>query len=153
MDPSGVRLRDWLGMGEELFYDADFLAIAPMGFCFPGHDAKGGDRPPRQECAPAWRAELMAHLQGLELALLVGRYAQTWHLGPLARPTVTETVRDWRDILETTRADGLAYLPLPHPSWRNNAWIKANPWFESELLPELKARVAELRSAYSAMRG
>ncbi|MEL7049703.1 MAG: uracil-DNA glycosylase family protein, partial [Pseudomonadota bacterium] len=138
----------WLGLGEADFYDAEFLAIAPMGFCFPGYDAKGGDRPPRRECAPQWRRGLVDQLVGLELALLVGRYAQEWHLGPLARPTLTETVRDWDTILKVTAQSGIGYVPMPHPSWRNNGWLKANPWFEADLVPELKSRVRGLLDAH-----
>ncbi|MEO1204802.1 MAG: uracil-DNA glycosylase family protein [Pseudomonadota bacterium] len=143
-DPSGVRLRAWLGLGEDDFYDDAFLAIAPMGFCFPGYDAKGGDLPPRRECAPAWRADLIPRLTGLKLALLVGGYAQAWHLGALAGRNLTESVQRWETILQTTSDAGLGYLPLPHPSWRNNGWLKANPWFEQELLPELQTRVRTL---------
>lgn len=143
-DPSGDRLRDWLGIGPEVFYDASRVAIVPMGFCFPGLDAKGGDLPPRAECAPAWRARVFAELPNVELLLLVGQYAQRWHLAAREerRGTLTETVKDWRRILARGRLPLL--LPLPHPSWRNNAWLKANPWFASELLPELRAHVARL---------
>lgn len=144
MDPSGVRLRAWMGVDEATFYDTRCVAIAPMGFCFPGYDAKGGDLPPRRECAPAWRAELLGHLDRLRLVLLVGSYAQKWHLGPIAGANLTETVRDWQRILEETERTGPACLPLPHPSWRNNGWLKANPWFEAELVPELQARVSRL---------
>lgn len=133
-----------MGLGDADFYDTRLVAIAPMGFCFPGYDAKGGDLPPRRECAPAWRRELLSHLDGLELVLLVGSYAQTWHLGPLAGANLTETVRDWKRILRETSEAGPSCLPLPHPSWRNNAWIKANPWFEAELLADLQARVARI---------
>jgi len=139
MDPSGVRLRAWLDVDEATFYDADKFIIAPMGFCFPGYDAKGGDLPPRRECAPRWRDTLMARLPRLRLALLVGSYAHAWHLGGLAQASSRETVRRWRNILDATSEP--AYLPMPHPSWRNNAWLKANPWFEAELLPELRTRV------------
>ncbi|MEO1282162.1 MAG: uracil-DNA glycosylase family protein [Pseudomonadota bacterium] len=147
-DPSGVRLRAWLGLDEDTFYDADFLAIAPMGFCFPGYDAKGGDLPPRRECAPTWRADLLPQLAGLELALLVGSYAQRWHLGSLAGKTLTDTVKNWETILDSSAAFGPAYLPLPHPSWRNNGWLKTNPWFEAELVPELQRRVQALLAAH-----
>lgn len=140
MDPSGVRLRDWLGLDEAAFYDAARVAIVPMGFCFPGYDDKGGDRPPRKECAPLWREEVLGQLPELRLALLIGRYAQAWHLGGALKPTLSETVADWRAILERDAAPRV--LPLPHPSWRNNGWIKRHPWFEAELLPDLKRRVA-----------
>ena len=133
-DPSGDRLRDWMGVGEEEFYDTSRIAIVPMGFCFPGQDAKGGDLPPRPECAERWRARLFEHLPRIDLLLLVGQYAQSWHLGSAKRKSLTETVMNWREY-------GPAAIPLPHPSWRNNAWIRKNPWFESELLPVLKREV------------
>ena len=136
-DPSGDRLRNWLGIAEDVFYDAARVAVVPMGFCFPGLDAKGGDLPPRKECAPAWRQQLMDGLSSLRLIVLVGAYAQRWHLGPAAKKTLTATVQGWR-------AYGPLYVPIPHPSWRNNAWIRKNPWFETDLLPPLRARVARL---------
>ena len=139
-DPSGVRLRDWLGLEEATFYDPREVAILPMGFCFPGLDAKGGDRPPRPECAPAWRARLLAELPRLELVICLGAYAMRWHMGEAWAGTVDETVRNWRA--------GLMLAPpviaLPHPSWRNSGWLNRNPWFGAELLPELRARVARL---------
>ena len=134
-DPSGDRLRDWMGVTEEEFYDDRKIAIVPMGFCFPGLDDKGGDLPPRKECAEEWRNRVFEHLGDVHVTLLVGQYAQKWHLGKARRKTLTETVSCWRDYLPQ-------YLPLPHPSWRNNAWIKKNPWFEQELLPELRALVS-----------
>ena len=140
-DPSGVRLRAWLNMPEEVFYDESRVAIVPMGFCFPGQDGKGADLPPRPECAPAWRARLMAALPNVRLVLAVGQYAQRWHLGDLCRRTLTETVRHWREAYE--RSDP-PVIPLPHPSWRNNAWLKKNPWFEEEVLPFARARIDEL---------
>ncbi len=133
-DPSGDRLRDWMGVSEEEFYDTSRIAIVPMGFCFPGQDAKGGDLPPRPECAEQWRARLFDHLPQIDLFLLVGQYAQGWHLGSAKRKSLTETVMNWREY-------GPGAIPLPHPSWRNNAWIRKNPWFESELLPVLKREV------------
>ena len=142
MDPSGVRLRNWMGIGEEDFYEPAKVAIIPMGFCFPGYDKKGGDLPPRRECAAAWRARALAELPNLELVLLVGQYAQAWHLGADKRRTVTETVAAWRDYLAKDSLPRL--LPLPHPSWRNNAWISKNLWFEMELLPELKRLVQSI---------
>jgi uracil-DNA glycosylase len=138
LDPSGVRLRAWMGVTEAEFYDARRIAIVPMGFCFPGYDTKGGDLPPRRECAPAWRSRMLAEIPNLSLALLIGRYAQTWHLTGLA-PTLTETVTDWRKILNATSKP--AMLVLPHPSWRNTGWLKRNTWFEAELLPDLRRRV------------
>ncbi|WP_245268178.1 uracil-DNA glycosylase family protein [Methylorubrum extorquens] len=140
-DPSGRRLRDWLGLDEAAFYDPARVAILPMGACFPGLDAKGGDRPPRRECAPAWRADLLAGLPQLDLILVIGQYAQAWHLGP--RPGgLTETVARWRAILDASARPRV--LPLPHPSWRNNGWLRTNPWFEAELLPVLRAEVARV---------
>ena len=142
-DPSGDRLRDWLGVDEAAFYDLDKFAIVPMGFCFPGLDAKGSDLPPRRECAPAWRNEVMATMPQLRLVLAIGAYAQSWHLGSLKKKTLTETVENWREILAATE-DGVAVLPLPHPSWRNTSWLKRHPFFEAELIPELQRRVREL---------
>jgi uracil-DNA glycosylase len=141
MDPSGVRLRGWLGVDEATFYDAARIAIVPMGHCFPGQDAKGGDLPPRPECAQRWRAPVFARLPALELILCIGQYAQGWHL-PERRAGLTDTVRDWRAILGHSRKPRI--LPMPHPSWRNNGWLKANPWFEAELLPELRRQLAGL---------
>ena len=136
-DPSGDRLRDWLGVDSETFYDERHVAIVPMGFCFPGLDAKGGDLPPRKECAPLWREKLFAELKEIKLTLVVGSYAQAWHLKGRTKPTLTETVKAWREY-------GPKVMPLPHPSWRNNAWVKKNLWFESELLPVLRKRVAKV---------
>lgn len=141
-DASGDRLRDWLQVSRDRFYDPDRFAIVPMGFCFPGYDAKGSDLPPRRECAPHWRARVIAAMPQIELVLAVGAYAQAWHLGPLARRGMTETVRDFRAFL--TPEQGPPVLPLPHPSWRNTGWIRRNPWFEAELLPVLAARVSAL---------
>ena len=138
-DPSGDRLRDWMGVSPDEFYDDGKVAIVPMGFCFPGLDAKGGDKPPRRECAPHWRAEVMRHLPGIKVMLLVGWYAQRWHLGKFASSSLTETVADWRVI--AARQGGPIMIPLPHPSWRNSAWIKRNAWFEAELLPFARAQV------------
>jgi uracil-DNA glycosylase len=141
-DPSGVRLRAWLGIGEEVFYDPARVAILPMGHCFPGLDAKGGDLPPRPECAPLWRARLLAGMPQIRLTLAIGLYAQRWHLGADRQADLTATVHDWRRMAD--RPGQPAVLPLPHPSWRNNGWLRANPWFESELLPDLRKRVAEV---------
>ncbi|MEL7026567.1 MAG: uracil-DNA glycosylase family protein [Pseudomonadota bacterium] len=135
-DRSGDRLRDWLGLDESTFYDQRRVAIVPMAFCFPGYDAKGSDLPPPKLCASEWRDRVLDAVGPVRLTLVIGGYAQNWHLGPMARRGVTETVSGWRDC-----PDGV--LPLPHPSWRNTAWLKRNPWFEAELLPVLKARVAE----------
>ncbi len=136
-DPSGDRLRDWLGMSPEGFYDGRRVAITPMGFCFPGLDAKGGDKPPRKECAPLWQHRCTAALPGVGLTLLIGKYAQNWYLGDKAMTTLTETVLRWRDFWPQ-------YVAAPHPSWRNNAWLKRNPWFENEVLPVLRRRVRAL---------
>jgi uracil-DNA glycosylase len=139
-DRSGDRLRDWLGIEREIFYDRRRIAILPMGFCYPGTDDNGGDNPPRPECAPAWQARFLALMPRIELTLLVGSYAQAFHLGSSRRATMTETVSAWRD-------HPTALLPLPHPSWRNTAWLKKNPWFERDLLPVLRRRVAKLARA------
>ena len=133
-DASGDRLRTWLGISREVFYDARKVALLPMGFCFPG-TGTSGDLPPRPECAPAWRAALLAHLNNLQLTLVVGRYAQAHHL-PGQRASLTAAVQDWRRGWPHTVA-------LPHPSPRNNLWLKRNPWFEAELIPLLRARVSE----------
>lgn len=135
-DPSGDRLRAWLGIDEDVFYDRARIAVVPMAFCFPGYDAKGSDLPPPPICAASWRARLLGLLPGIRLTLLVGGYAQKWHLGPAAKGGVTRTVAAWRDF-------GPDMVPLPHPSWRNTGWLKRNPWFEAELLPALRARMAE----------
>jgi len=142
-DPSGVRLRRWLGIGEEIFYDPMKVAIVPMGFCFPGHDLRGGDLPPRRECAETWRDRLLHRLPNVELILLVGQYAQSWRLGATAASAgLTETVGRWRDVYRP--GDRPRLMPMPHPSWRNNGWLKRNPWFETELLPVLRADIARL---------
>jgi uracil-DNA glycosylase len=127
-------LRDWLAIDRDVFYDDNRIAIVPMGFCYPGRDPRGGDLPPRPECAPAWHPPLRAALARVQLTLLVGSYAQAWYLGKRRRPTMTETVQAFQDYLPE-------FLPLPHPSWRNTAWLKRNPWFEAELLPILRAQV------------
>ncbi len=142
-DPSGVRLRDWMGIGPEVFYDPARIAIVPMGFCFPGYDDKGGDLPPRRECRATWHARVMAAMPQVELVLAVGLYAQRFHVEGGGNRSLTETVENWRDVV----GGGGRFapvLPLPHPSWRNNAWLRRHPWFETDLLPELKRRVAAL---------
>jgi len=136
-DPSGDRLRAWLGLGRDEFYDEARVAIMPIGLCFPGNDALGGDLPPRRECAPLWHPQVRPHLTRIRLTLLVGGHAQAFYLGARRRPTMTETVRAFRDYLP-------AFLPLPHPSWRNTGWLRRNPWFETETLPELRRRIATL---------
>ncbi|WP_157015478.1 uracil-DNA glycosylase family protein [Mesorhizobium xinjiangense] len=144
-DRSGDRLRDWMGVSREAFYDPALFAIVPMGFCFPGYDAKGGDLPPRRECAPHWRQPLMNLMPQIELVLAVGQHAQKWHLGRDCRATLTQTVAAWREIFEAPRPARI--LPLPHPSWRNTGWLKRNPWFERDLLPVLRREVAARISA------
>ncbi|MEM9250649.1 MAG: uracil-DNA glycosylase family protein [Pseudomonadota bacterium] len=135
-DPSGVRLRSWMGIDEATFYDLARIAILPMAFCFPGYNAKGSDLPPPPICARTWHTAAMAALGAVPLTLLVGGYAHRYHLGRAgAEGGVTATVQRWRAHLPNV-------FPLPHPSWRNTAWLKKNPWFEAELLPVLRARVA-----------
>jgi uracil-DNA glycosylase len=141
-DPSGDRLRDWMGIGEAEFYDESRIAIVPMGFCFPGLDAKGGDLPPRPECAPRWRRALFGLLPQFELIVLVGFHAQRWHLGERAKASLTETVAAWRGY--AGEVGGPLFVPTPHPSWRNNGWLKRNPWFEAETLPFLRREVGRL---------
>ncbi len=141
-DPSGVRLRQWLGLDEARFYDASRVAIVPMGHCFPGLDAKGSDLPPRAECAPLWRDRVFTALPSVELVLAIGQYAQAWHLGPARGATLSQTVAQWRAILD--RPVRPQVIPLPHPSWRNNGWLRKHPWFEEELLPVLRVEVARL---------
>ncbi len=136
-DASGERLRSWLDLDRDNFYDESRVAIVPMGFCYPGVNPKGGDYPPRPECAPAWHEQLLETLDHIALTLLVGSHAQKYYLGRDMRRTMTETVADWRNYLPSR-------LPLPHPSWRNTAWLKRNPWFELELVPELRRRVGKL---------
>jgi len=132
-DASGDRLRAWLGLDRETFYDANRVAILPMGFCYPG-TGKSGDLPPRPECATAWREKILSELQAVSLTLVIGQYAMDWHLGPRAKPTLTETVQAWREYAPTL-------WPLPHPSPRNNIWLKKNPRFARDTLPELRQRV------------
>jgi len=139
-DPSGDRLRAWMGVDRDMFYDHSKVAVAAMAFCFPGYDANGGDKPPRRECAATWRERLYSARPPFALTLLVGHHAQRWHLGGKVRENMTETVRAWRDT-----APG--YIPLPHPSWRNTGWLKKNPWFEEELLPVLRRRVRRVLSS------
>ena len=136
-DKSGERLRDWLNMPAEVFYDDAQVAIIPMGFCYPGRLPRGGDAPPRPECAPLWHTRLLAGLPNVGLTLLVGQYAQAFYLGKQRGKTLTETVANWRDYLPD-------YLPTPHPSWRTVGWQNRNPWFDAEVLPDLRTRVAAL---------
>ena len=136
-DPSGDRLRDWMGVDYATFYADHRIGVAAQAFCYPGTAPKGGDYPPPRRCAELWRPRLLAALPEMELTLLVGGYAQTWALGERAKANMTETVRAWREF-------GPAVLPLPHPSWRNTAWLRRNPWFETEVLPYLRRRVTDI---------
>lgn len=139
-DPSGDRLRDWMGVTEAEFYDEARIAITPMGLCFPGLDAKGGDKPPRRECAPLWQDRFTRALPEVSLTLLIGQYAQKHYLGPDGKRTLTKTVSHWRNYWPH-------FVALPHPSWRNNAWLKRNPWFEQDVLPALKSRIRSMLDA------
>lgn len=132
-DPSGERLRGWLEMDREQFYDQSRIAIVPMGLCYPGRLANGGDAPPRPECAPLWQARLLAAMPAIRLTLLVGGYALNHALGKAA---MTDRVREFRQHLPR-------YFPLPHPSWRTTAWERKNPWFQTEALPALRLAVSE----------
>ena len=135
-DASGNRLREWLGLTRDEFYDANDIAILPMGFCYPGR-GKSGDLPPRKECAPAWRERLLAALPNIELTIVLGKYAQAYHLPETKKMPLTELVKSWREYWPN-------YLVLPHPSPRNNIWLKKNPWFEQDVLPELDKRIATI---------
>jgi uracil-DNA glycosylase len=136
-DRSGDRLRDWLGIDRAVFYDEERVAVMPMGFCYPGRDKKGGDLPPRRECAPLWHERMLTQWPNLELTVLAGSYAIDYYLQGRAFPTMTETVRHWRDY-------GPRFIPVPHPSWRTTFWEKKNPWFARQLLPEMRRCVADL---------
>lgn len=147
-DASGDRLRNWMGIDRAAFYDASVFGFLPMGLCFPGQDAKGGDLPPRRECAPAWRAALFDELTQLRSVLLVGRYAQDWHLARAGLLVKGERLGDrlkrWREIYEATSP---RMIVLPHPSWRNTAWLKREAWFERDVVPVVRAEVAEVMEA------
>lgn len=136
-DPSGDRLRDWLGLDRETFYDHPAIAIMPMGFCYPGRMEKGGDNPPRPECAPQWHTRALTLMPDVELTLLVGSYAQNHYLKGIREKTMTATVARWRDYLPR-------YLPTPHPSWRTTAWLAKNRWFESDIVPWLRRKTTAL---------
>ena len=136
-DVSGDRLRDWMGIDKSIFYDGSKVALLPMGLCYPG-TGKSGDLPPRPECAEAWREQLLSYLPKIELTLLVGQYSQKYHLGNSRKNNLTETVKSWKEY----RKKGL--LPLPHPSPRNNMWLRRNEWFEKDILPALKSRVKKI---------
>lgn len=135
-DPSGVRLRSWLGLSTDQFYDPAKVAIVPMGFCFPG-TGKGGDLPPRPECVSQWRASVLGALQSVELTVIIGRYAMDWHLPHLKKKSVTQVVQGWEDYWPEK-------VVLPHPSPRNNRWLKSNPWFDAKVLPSLQLRVEKM---------
>jgi uracil-DNA glycosylase len=142
-DPSGDRLRRWMGVSRDVFYDSARIAIAPMGFCFPGQTADGADLPPRPECRAAWHDDLFRALPQIACVLAIGRYAQDYHFARLGRPLpkaarLDETVRRWRDFAGA----GPSIIALPHPSWRNSGWLRRNPWFETDVLPDLRAEVA-----------
>lgn len=139
-DPSGERLRAWLGVDAGQFYDPENFAVIPMGFCFPGLSPSGSDLPPRGECAPAWRAQLMAALPEMQLVICLGAHAMRWHMGEQFGGSVDAAVRNWRASYQLTPR----VLPLPHPSWRNTGWLNRNPWFAEELLPVLRRDVADL---------
>lgn len=147
-DPSGDRLRAWMGVDRDAFYDASRIAVAPMGFCFPGLDAAGADLPPRRECQEKWHDALFAALPEIRVILAIGKYAQDYHFARLGcafakSASVSATVARWREF-----AGGQPRIfPLPHPSWRNSGWLKRNPWFEAELLPDLRAEVARVLAA------
>lgn len=135
-DPSGDRLRDWMGIDRSVFYDAARIAILPMGFCYPG-TGKSGDLPPRRECAKNWRQPLLAFLPNIALTLAIGQYAHAWHLGKRQKGCLTDTVKNWKEYWP-------GILALPHPSPRNNMWLRRNPWFDEDILPVLKDRVSQL---------
>lgn len=143
-DPSGKRLREWMGISDEEFYDETRVAIVPMGFCFPGYDKNGGDIPPMKRCADVWRSGLMEKLPNLQVTLLIGAHAQRWHLGKRAEKNLTDTVRNWRSYT----SDHI--FTTPHPSWRNTGWLKRNPWFEVEMLPDLRVAVHSALSQSSS---
>lgn len=136
-DRSGDRLRDWLGIDRDTFYDERRIAIMPMGLCYPGRNPKGGDLPPRKECAPLWQPRIRPLFKRVELTLLIGSYAVNYYLRDRRKKTLSDTVAAWREYLPE-------FLPLPHPSWRNTGWLKVHPWFEDELVPVLRARVKDL---------
>jgi len=135
-DPSGERLRSWMGIDRSVFYDSARIALLPMGFCYPG-TGKSGDLAPRPECAENWRKLLLGFLPDIQLTLVIGQYAQAWHLGDQQKDTLTETVKNWKEYWPRV-------LALPHPSPRNNLWLRKNPWLEEDILPVLKGRIRQL---------
>lgn len=143
-DASGDRLRQWMNVSRDVFYDASKVAIIPMGFCFPGQNEAKGDLPPRPECRATWHDELFANLPQIETVLAIGRYAQSYHFERVGRPlpkkiTLDEVIRNWRDFA----GEAPRIIPLPHPSWRNIGWVKRNPWFETEILPMMRQAVVD----------
>jgi uracil-DNA glycosylase len=141
-DPSGKRLRNWLGMAPDRFYDPTRVALMPMGLCFPGQNERGSDLPPRAECAPLWHDRVLAELPNIRTTLLIGQFAQARYLGQNRKSNMTETVAAWRDYAPR-------FWPMPHPSWRNNSWLTNNPWFETDLLPALQAHIEGMKSIHS----
>jgi len=136
-DQSGIRLRDWMGIDSSVFYDPMKIAILPMGFCYPG-TGKSGDLPPRKECADTWREKLLSMLTDIDLALIIGNYSINWHMKDLKKKNLTETVKEWKKHISN------GVLPLPHPSPRNNIWLKKNPWFEKEVIPQLRLEISSI---------
>jgi uracil-DNA glycosylase len=135
-DPSGQRLREWMGIGAEIFYNPEIISILPMGFCYPG-TGKSGDLPPRPECADQWRKQLLNQMPDIKLTLVIGQYAQQWHLGESKKSNLTKTVEAWEEYWPDV-------LPLPHPSPRNNLWLKKNSWFENEVTPALMRKISQI---------
>ncbi|WP_375650312.1 uracil-DNA glycosylase family protein [Bartonella sp. OT172YNZD] len=140
-DRSGKRLRDWLGVTKEEFYNRSLFAIVPMGFCFPGYDNNKADLPPRRECREIWHEKIFQAMPQIKLVLAIGSYAQKWHITGLKHKTVSATVSDWRNILPIPQPQGYNVMPLPHPSWRNTSWLQKNPWFNDEFIVYLRRLV------------
>ena len=143
-DPSGDRLRDWMGVDRDTFYDQSRIAIVPMGFCFPGYDGRGGDLPPRKECRAHWHDQVFAAMPQIRLILVIGQYAHHYHLRDQRRESLTETVRNAPSFWQEGGRPN--YLPLPHPSWRNTGWLKRNQWFEDDILPLLRSEISKILS-------
>lgn len=140
-------MREWMGVDHDTFYDTDRIAIVPMGFCFPGYDKNKSDLPPRRECVQNWHDQIFELMQQIELVLVIGGYAQTYHMPMHKKPSVTDTVAGWKSTLEIGRLSNsrpYAVFPMPHPSWRNTGWLKKNPWFEEQALPTLRKRIQAL---------
>ncbi|MFK8033286.1 MAG: uracil-DNA glycosylase family protein [Hyphomicrobiales bacterium] len=144
-DASGVRLRNWLNLDESQFYDDSKVAVVPMGFCFPGQNARGSDLPPRKECRNNWHDDLFATMPQIELMLVIGQYAMNYHLGGSMKANLTDTVSAWREYwYAPLEPEKPRIMPLPHPSWRNNSWLKKNTWFEQDVIPVLRQEIARL---------